>query len=65
MSYFSKGIAKTQLKREHKANLLASIESGVCEPAHGMTQEEAILLLRQDIADYDEILARLQGHGHP
>jgi hypothetical protein len=29
---------------------------------HGMTKEDAITMLIQDIADYDEILARLRGH---
>lgn len=62
MTYFSKGIAKTQLIRDNKATLLAAIESGGCEPAHGMTREEAITILSQDIADYDEILARLRSH---
>lgn len=62
MSYFRKGIAKTQLKREHKAKLLASIEAGVREPSQGMTKEEAIMILNQDIADYDDILARLRNH---
>lgn len=60
MTYFSKGVEKTQLKRDHKANLLASVRSGCCEPSHGMTQEEAITILVQDIADYDAILARLR-----
>ena len=63
MTYFSKGIEKTQLKRDDKAKLLASIEADLCEPLHGMTKEEAILMLSQDIADFDEILARLRSHG--
>jgi hypothetical protein len=63
LSYFSKGIEKTQLKRDHKAALLASIEAGRCAPGHGMTREDAITILRQDLADYDEIIARLQEHG--
>ena len=62
MTYLSKGIVKTQLKRDHKAKLLASIEAGVAEPSHGMTRHEAILILSQDIADYDQILARLRNH---
>jgi hypothetical protein len=62
LAYFSKGIAKTQFKRDHKATLLASIQTGVCEPSHGMTKEEAVVLLSQDIADYDEILARFRSH---
>lgn len=61
MAYFSKGIATTQLKRDHKAMLLAAIEAGGREPSHGMTKEEAITILSQDIADYDEILARFRG----
>ena len=64
LTYFSKGIATTQLKRDHKAMLLAEIEAGGCEPSHGMTKDEAITILSQDIADYDEILARLRGHDH-
>ena len=60
MSYSGKGIAKTQLKRDHKAALLASIRNGLCEPSHGMTKEEAITMLSQDIADYDDILANLR-----
>lgn len=62
MSYFTKGIAKTQLKRDYKAQLLASIRAGVCDPSHGMTRDEAIRILSQDVADYDEILARFQGY---
>lgn len=60
MSYYGKGIAKTQLKRDNKATLLASIEAGACLPSHGMTKAEAITILSQDIADYDQILARLR-----
>ena len=62
MDYFSKGVEKTQLKREQKAMLLASVRDGRCEPLHGMTKEEAVTILLQDIADYDEILARLRRH---
>lgn len=62
MTYFSKGIAKTQLKRDHKAALLVSVRAGSSEPSHGMTREEAVTMLVQDIADYDEILARLRRH---
>lgn len=62
MTYFSKGIAKTQIKRDQKAMLLASIQTGAREPSHGMTREQAIMILTQDIADYDEILARLRCH---
>ena len=61
MSYSDRGIAKTQLKRDHKAALLASIQANACEPSHGMTKEEAITMLSQDIADYDDILVRLLG----
>lgn len=63
MNYFSKGIEKTQLKRDHKAALLESVRAGRSEPSHGMTRHEAIMMLVQDIADYDEILARLRRHG--
>jgi hypothetical protein len=38
--------------------LLESVRAGLSEPSHGMTKEEAITLLTQDIADYDEILTR-------
>ncbi len=62
LTYFNKGIATTQLKRDRKATLLASIEAGVYEPSHGMTKEEAIVILSQDISDYDEILARFRSH---
>jgi hypothetical protein len=62
LSYFSKGIEKTQLKRDHKATLLASVRAGRCEPLHGLTKDEAITMLVQDIADYDEILARYRRH---
>ena len=58
---FSKGIEKTQLKRDRKAMLLGSVRDGRCESWHGMTKEEAVTILLQDIADYDEILARLRG----
>ena len=60
MTYFSKGIEKTKLKRDHKASLLESVLAGHREPPHGMTKEEAITILLQDIADYDEILARFR-----
>ena len=63
LTYFSTGIEKTQVKRDQKAMLLASVRAGGCEPSHGMTKEEAITLLLQDIADYDEILSRLRRHG--
>jgi hypothetical protein len=60
LTYFSKGIEKTQIKRDRKAALLASVREGSCEPAHGMTKDQAIMILSQDIADYDEILAGLR-----
>ena len=60
LTYFRKGIEKTQLKREHKVSLLESVRTGSREPPHGMTKDEAITILLQDIADYDEILARLR-----
>jgi hypothetical protein len=62
LTYFSKGIAKTQLKRDHKAALLESVRAGRSEPSHGMTRDEAVTMLVQDIADYDEILARFRKH---
>jgi hypothetical protein len=64
LAYFSKGIEKTQLKRDHKAALLESARDACSEPSHGMTRDEAVTLLVQDIADYDEILARLRRHGN-
>ena len=60
MTYFSKGIEKTRLKRDQKATLLASVRAGRSDPLHGMTKDEAITILLQDIADYDEILTRLR-----
>ncbi len=60
MTYFSKGIEQTQLKRDQKAALLASVRVGRSEPAHGMSKDEAITILLQDIADYDRILERLR-----
>jgi hypothetical protein len=62
LTYFSSGIVKTQLKRDHKAALLESVRAGRSEPSHGMTKDEAVTMLIQDIADYDEILARLRSH---
>ena len=62
LTYFIEGIAKTQLKRDHKAVLLQSVRSGHSEPSHGMTKEDAVTMLIQDIADYDEILARFRSH---
>lgn len=62
MTYFAKGIAKIQLKRDQKALLLASVRAGRSAPSHGMSKEEAVTMLAQDIADYDEILARLRRH---
>ena len=61
MSYFAKGTAKAQLKRDHKAKLLASIRAGGCDSWNGMTKGEAITILSQDLADYDEMLARFSG----
>jgi hypothetical protein len=63
LNYFSKGIEKTQLKRDHKFALLESVRAGRSEPSHGMTREEAVTILSQDIADYDEILARFRSPG--
>jgi hypothetical protein len=60
LSYFRKGIEKTELKRQHKMSLLESVRAGLNEPPHGMTRDEAITILLQDIADYDEILARFR-----
>lgn len=60
MTYFLKGLEKTRFKRDQKAMLLASIRADRCEPSHGMTKEEAITILVQDIADYDQILARFR-----
>ena len=62
LTYFSTGIQKTQVKRDHKATLLESVRSGRSEPSQGMTKDEAVTMLIQDIADYDEILARLRQH---
>ena len=62
LTYFSKGIAKTQLKRDQKATLLESVRAGRSEPSHGMTKAEAVTILTQDVADYDEILARFRRH---
>lgn len=65
LTYISKGIVKTQLKRDHKAALLQSVRAGLSEPSHGMTRDEAITMLTQDIADYDEILARFRRWDQP
>lgn len=59
-TYFARGIEKTQAKRDRKSLQLAAIRSGASQPAHGMTQEEAVIMLLQDIADYDKILAGLK-----
>lgn len=64
MFYFSSGIEKTQLKHDHKAALLESVRAGRSQPSHGMTKDEAVTILIQDIADYDEILARFRRHGN-
>lgn len=63
MSYFGKGIEKTQLKRDKKAELLASVRAGDAAPLLGMTKQEMVTLLVQDIADFDAILARFRRHG--
>jgi hypothetical protein len=62
LAYLSRGVEKTQLKRDHKANLLESVRAGRSAPSHGMTKEEAVAILTQDIADYDDILVRLRKH---
>jgi len=62
LTYFSKCIEKTQLRRDNKATLLESVRAGRSLPAHGMTKDEAVTMLTQDIADYDQILARLRKH---
>lgn len=62
MTYFRKGIANTELKRDRKAMLLESVRDGSSEPSHGMTRDEAITMLMQEIADYDEILTRFRRH---
>lgn len=63
MSYVNKGLTKTQLKRDNKAALLAAIQADLCTPSHGMTKEEAVTILSQDIADYEAILGRLRHAG--
>jgi len=45
LTYFLKGIAKTQLKRDDKATLLEAVRSGHSAPWHGMTKEEAVRML--------------------
>jgi hypothetical protein len=60
LTYFSRGIETTQLKRDQKAVLLESVRAGHAEPSHGMTKQEAVTMLMQDIADYDKILAGLR-----
>ncbi|HEX6605254.1 MAG TPA: hypothetical protein VF027_10310 [Sphingomicrobium sp.] len=62
MSYFSHGIEKTLRKRNRKVTLLASVRAGRCEPPHGMTKEDAIVILSQDIADFEAVLLSLRGH---
>lgn len=62
MAYLSNGVEKTQRKRDRKVTVLESVRAGRSEPAHGMTREEAVKMLTQDIADYDEILERLRRH---
>jgi hypothetical protein len=64
LTYFSKGIEKTQLRRDDKATLLASLRAGGTAPSHGLSREDAITMLVQDIADYDQILAGLRRHGN-
>jgi len=51
LTYFSKGIEKTMLKRDRKAALLESVRTGRSEPLHGMTKDEAVTMLVQDIAE--------------
>ena len=62
LTYFRKGIVNTELKRDRKATLLESVRDGSSKPSHGMTRDEAITMLLQDIADYDEILTLLRRH---
>lgn len=62
LSYLSRGIEKTQLKRDQKATLLASIEAGTCQPSQGIPKDQATAMLIQEIADYDAILAGLRRH---
>jgi hypothetical protein len=64
LTYLSNGIEKTQLRRDHKAELLESVRAGRSEPSHGMTKEEAVTMLVQDIADFDQILARFRSQDH-
>lgn len=63
MAYLSRGIEKTLHKRNRKVMLLASIRAGRCEPPHGMTMDDAVTILSQDIADFDAVLLSLRGHG--
>lgn len=62
MTYFSKGVAKTRRIRDDKVQFLAAIEAGDRTPSHGMSKAEAVIMLSQDIADCDEILARFRGY---
>jgi hypothetical protein len=60
VTHFANGIAQTQLKRDKKAALLAAVEAGDTQDLRGMTQRDMITMLTQDVADYDDILARLR-----
>jgi hypothetical protein len=63
LTYLTRGIEKTLFKRNQKLSLLASVRAGSSEPPHGMTVDEAVTILVQDIADFDAVLSSLRGHG--
>lgn len=59
-TFFERGIVHTEAKRDRKLEQLAAVRSGEAEPAHGMSLDEAVTLLLQDIADFDRILIGLR-----
>ena len=59
-TFLERGIEKTQARRDRKAQQLAAVRSGESGPGHGLSTEDAVIMLLQDIADYDLILTRLR-----
>ena len=59
MSLFDTFLAQAQLELIFARRLMADIESGALAPTWGMTREQAIAFLADDVAERAEMIERL------
>jgi hypothetical protein len=64
MGIFNSMTEEYQGKVQQKQALLHSLRMGYCEAPIGMTKEEAIRTLLQEIADYQEVIRRIRGRDY-